>query len=98
MKLWIAARQPAAVGILRGRFVGERRERQNFGAGVAPRRKHMRIDETESLIVRQRDALPGRRDGCATRRGIERRQWRGARYDAVEIEMAFGDCREPLDQ
>src|SRR3984957_12311054 len=80
MKLGIAARQPAAVGAVRRRLVGERRERQNFGTGVAPRRKQMRIDEAESSIMRQRDALPRRRDGGVACRGIER-QRRGARYD-----------------
>ena len=71
MKLRIAARQPAAVGAIRRRFVGQRRKRQDFGAGVAPRREHMRIDETERPIVRQRDALSGRRDGGVTGRGID---------------------------
>src|ERR1700685_2565534 len=56
MKLRIAAWQPAAVGAVRRRLVGERRERQNLGAGIAPRREHMRIDEAERPIVRQRDA------------------------------------------
>src|SRR6202030_4223486 len=63
VKLRIAARQPAAVGAIRRGLVGKRREQQNLGAGVAPRRKDMRVDATERPIVRQRDALSGRRDG-----------------------------------
>ena len=47
--------------------------------------------------MRQRDALPGRRDGGATSRGAER-QRRGARRDGVEIEMTFRHIGEPLDQ
>src|SRR5580704_9851700 len=84
VKLRIAARQPAAVGAFRRRFVGERREWQDFGAGVAPCRKYMRIDKAERPIVRQRDALSRRRDGGVSSRGIDR-HWRGTRHDAVEI-------------
>ena len=97
MQFRIAARQPAAVGAVRRRFVGERRERQDFGAGIAPRREDMRIDEAERLIVRQRNPLPGRRDGGVICRGIDR-QRRGACHDAVEIEMTFGHRGKPLDQ
>ena len=70
VKLRIAARQPAAVGAIRRRLVGKRREQQNLGAGVAPCRKDMRVDETERPIVRQRDALSGGGSSASGENGI----------------------------
>ena len=93
MQLRIAARQPAAVAALRRRLVGERRERQDFGAGAAPAVEHMRIDEAERA-----DRAPARCAARAAAAAASRRcridcQRRGARHDGVEIEMALGDCR-----
>ena len=61
MQLRIAARQPADVAAFVRRFVGERRERHDLRAGLAPVPGHMRIEEAEGGVLSQRDALAGRR-------------------------------------
>ena len=61
----------------------------------------MRIDEAEGLILRQRDPLAGRRHRRRLRSSIAAcgdREWRGARHDGVEIEMALGHRGEAIDQ
>ena len=73
MQFRIAARQPATIRAFGGRFVGKRRERNDLGAGVAPGVDEMRIDEAEGAIMRQRDALAGRRQSGGTLiRGADR--------------------------
>src|SRR5208283_1889502 len=61
MQLRISAGQPAAIGTLGRRLVGERRKCKNLGAGATPRLDEVRINEAEGLIARQRNALAGRR-------------------------------------
>src|SRR5262249_39686873 len=61
VELGVSAGQPAAVAALRGRLVAERGERDDLGAGAAPAFDEVRIDEGESLIAGERDALPRRR-------------------------------------
>jgi hypothetical protein len=59
----------------------------------------MRIDEAENAILGQRHALPRRRDKMVTdiTRCAERER-RGRGRDGVEIEVAFGQHREAIDQ
>ena len=61
MQFRIASRQPTAVGAVRRRLVGERRERYDLGAGLAPCVNYMRIDKAEGLIACERDTLARRR-------------------------------------
>ena len=93
----IAAGQPAAIGVFRRRLVGERRERQNFGTGVAPGIDDVRIDETEGAIAGERDALAWRWQRGGARAG-PRLQVRGACRDGVEIEVAFRHAGKALNQ
>ena len=56
MKLGIAARKPAAIAIIRWRLIGEWREGNDLRAGAPPAVEHMRVDEAEGLVLRERDA------------------------------------------
>ncbi len=98
MQLRIAARQPAAVGTLGRRLVGERRERQNLGAGAPPRRGDVRIDEAERAVAGERDALARRRQGHIGDRRSGDVQRRGDAHDRVEIKMLFGGLGEAIDE
>src|SRR5690606_35952093 len=60
MKLRIAARQPAGIAIVSRRLVIERRERHDLRPRLPPTVEHVRIDEGEGGILRQRDAPAGR--------------------------------------
>ena len=98
MQFRIAAGQPAAIGALGRRFVGERREGNDLGAGMAPGADEVRVGEGKSPIAGERDALSRRRHrrqaGCV---GGDRERRRGG-GDAVEIEMSFRHGGEPLDE
>ena len=58
----------------------------------------MRIDEAEGPILRQRDALAGRRQGGCHTIGSADAKRRGARDQRIQIEMALGHRCETLDQ
>ena len=97
MQLGIAAGEPAAVAILRRRFVGERREGDDRRAGMAPAGEDVRVDEGEGVVAGERDAVSRRRQGRAVAGG-EAADLAGKRHDRVEIDAAFdlvGDAVEP---
>src|SRR5262245_9162326 len=100
MKLGVSPGEPTTVAMLWRRLVGERREGRNLGACLAPSVENMRIDEAESRIRCERDALSRRRD--SERRSLRRKSRRSReKADGVEIEMAlgdFGETRQPLDE
>ncbi len=96
MQLRIAAGEPGDVAVVRRRLVGERRERHQLRTGGAPMGGDMRVEEGEGGIGRQRDALAGRRQrGHVV--GARRRQRRGERGDAVEVERALRHVGEPVE-
>src|SRR5262249_34930788 len=98
MQFRIAARQPTTVGALRRRFGGQWKQWPDPRAGAPPRSQNVRINKTESPILRQRNALPGRRQETtltvASRLARERR---GGRDDRIKIEVAFRRRAKPLD-
>src|SRR5580700_11256575 len=98
VQLRITARQPAAIGFRGRRFIGKRRERQNLCTSFAPGVDRMRIDETEGLVARERDALAG---GWQCRRSVNGRAGtKNARVadNGVEIDTALGGVSKTLDQ
>ncbi len=98
MQLRITAGEPTTIRAFGGWLIGKRRKRNDLRAGAAPGFKKMRIDEAEGPILRQRDALTGRRQGgCHTIGGADAKR-RGARDQRIQIEMALGHRGETLDQ
>ena len=98
MQFRIAAGQPSDIGIVRRRFVGERRERQDLGAGLAPCIDHVRIDKAESLVARERDPLPGRRQRQSSVGSCADVEKSGAGDNGVDIEITLGGVGETIDQ
>ena len=82
----VAAGKVHRVGIRRRGLVGERRKERDFGSGVTPAVKYMRVAERESPVAGDRDLLAewrqGRRIGGA---GGLRRVGQGAQ--GVHIDM-----------
>ena len=68
----VATGEPAAIGTVVRRFIGERGEGQNLCPRRAPSGQKMRIDKSESVVLRQRDALPGRGDLRRSGRVLQR--------------------------
>src|SRR6516162_11373241 len=92
----IAARQPAAVAVRRGRLIGERREPHDFGPHPTPTLKQVRIDETECLIGCQGNALPRRREpwpyvAAAVGEGPR------PRHERLKIEVSANDLSDALE-
>ena len=82
-------REASNVAILRRRLIGERRERHDLRAGAPPAVEHMRVDEAEGRVLRQRDALARRRDRRVRLSGRKGGAARRKLQDGVEIEMAL---------
>ena len=97
MKFRIAARQPAAIGVLRRRLVSKRREWKDLGAGFSPSLDEMWIDEAESLIARQRDTLSRRRNGPRPRRRRDGER-HGVCDNGLEIEMPLRHGGKAINQ
>ena len=58
----------------------------------------MGIDEAESAVARERDALARRGQGHVRDRSGDDVQRRGDPHDRVEIKMLFGGCGEAIEQ
>ena len=52
MQFGVATGQPAAIGVLRRRFIGQRRKSDDLRAGAAPGFHDMRVDKAECPILR----------------------------------------------
>ena len=87
MEFGIAAGEIHGVGGGGGRFAGQRRERQDFGARRPPRLQQPRVGEGESDVAGHRDPLPRRR-----RAGAMARRWAGQGERTGE-----GDQRRHVD-
>src|SRR6516165_4071038 len=99
MQFRVTARQPAAVGALRWRFIGQWRKWQDLRPGAPPGFQNMRINEAECPILRQRDALSRRRQEASLTvapRPDDQRPSGGD--DRIEIEVPFCRRGEPFDQ
>lgn len=75
MKLGIAARQPADVGVLGRGFVHQRREEIDLRAAVLPAHQNVRVEKRKGGVAGDGDALAGwlQRRGRRSRRGFQRR-------------------------
>ena len=94
----VAAGEPAAVGALRRRLVGERRERHDFGAGLAPGLEQVRIDEAEGAVAGERDALARRRQRRGGARCCGELERPGGADQRAEVDMALGGGGKTIDQ
>ena len=94
----IAAGQPATIGAFGGRLVGQRRERNDLRAGATPGFDQMRIDEAEGPVLRQRNALAGRRQSGRMVIRSDDTKRRGLGDHRIQIEMALGHRGETIDQ
>ena len=68
------------------------------GAGFAPGVEHMRIDETEGLIARQRDPLAGRRQHRQSATGRGAAEKARAAQEPFKIDIAVCEIGEVVDQ
>ena len=87
MQLGIAAGQPADIATVRRRFILQRRERHDLGAGPPPAIEHMGVDKGERVIQRARCAA---RAAAAARASPPHRPraakpWRGCRRDRDDV-------------
>ena len=98
MQLGITAGQPDRIAIGGGSGIGEQGEGQDLGAGLPPTGEEVRVNEREGLVLRQGDALPGRRQrngiGCFRKCCWARGGNKQAKIDIMG--NSFGDGVEAL--
>ena len=94
MQLRIAAGKPAGIAIVGRRFVGKGREGHDLRTGAAPAAQHMRIDEGEGRVGRERDALARRRQSGD--RPLADSERGGEALNAGEVAMALGELGEAM--
>jgi hypothetical protein len=92
----LAAGQPAGVAAWGGRLVGERGERNDIGAGLSPALQQVGVDETESGVRGEGDALAGGRQSEAG--GLGCLDWGGLGQDGVQVEGLFGEVGQAVEQ
>ena len=96
MQFGIAARQPAGVAFLRGRFVGERREGNELGALRPPAGLDMRIDEAEGGVAGNGEALARRGQGRWGLARCRQRRRTGGGDDRIEIDGRCDRLRQRI--